>query len=56
MTRIIHNPPPEIIRQAELADAELNPDGLLGRIGWGEVIVGLVAALLIGFALGLGSL
>lgn len=44
---------PRIIREADL---NRNPDGLLGCIGWGEVIVGLVVTLLIGIAAGLGSL
>ncbi len=57
MTRIVRPAPPELIRQAELADEELNrnPDGLLGRIGWGELIGGMVVAAAIGFGLAVGG-
>ncbi len=56
--RIVHPAPPDLIRQAELADEELNrnPDGLLGRIGWVELIGGMVVAAGIGAMLAVGAL
>ncbi len=78
MTRILHPAPPQLIRNADLADEALNrplndaeraylrdymapvhaevernrePDGLLGRIGPAEVMLGLAVAFAIGFAL-----
>ncbi len=51
--RMVRPAPPELLRQIELADEAFNrnPDGLLGRIGWGEVIVGMLVAFGIGFGL-----
>ncbi len=51
--RMVRPAPPELLRQIELADEAFNrnPDGLLGRIGWAEVIVGMAVAFGIGFGL-----
>ncbi len=56
--RIVHPAPPEVIRQAELADEALNrnPDGLLGRIDPAEVMLGLAVAFGIGAMLAIGGL
>ncbi len=56
--RIIHPAPPSLIREAELADEALNrePDGLLGRVGPAEVMLGLAVAFAIGAMLALGGL
>lgn len=56
--RIVRPAPPEVIREAELADIELNRnrDGLLGRIGPAEVMLGLAVAFFIGAALAMGGL
>ncbi len=56
--RIIHPAPPSLIREAELADEALNrnPDGLLGRVGPAEVMLGLAVAFAVGAALAMGGL